>query len=297
MDIFTELLSSGIALGMLYALVALGFVIIYRASQVFNFAQGEFVTVGAFIMASLADILPWPIALIITLIATGLLAAVLERLILRRLIGRPVYVSIILTIIIGYLLRTLVILFWGPYPRGMPTPWETTGAISLGNISIFYNSLGAIAAGLLTLAGFYLLLHRSRIGLGMRASSVDQEASLTLGIPVGRILAFTWFLAGASAALAGVFLGMFPQSVDAGIGYVALRAFPAVIVGGLDSVLGTVIAGLLLGILEVMSQGYLNPLLGQFGQNFHAVFPYIVMILFLIFRPYGLFGRKTVERV
>jgi branched-chain amino acid transport system permease protein len=131
----------------------------------------------------------------------------------------------------------------------------------------------------------------------MRATSNDAEVALALGIPVGRIFGATWFLAGAYAALAGVFLSMFPSSVEPNLGYVALRAFPAVIVGGLESPAGTVIAGLALGLLEVLAQGYLNSRLGEYGHGFHTVFPYLVMIGFLMVRPYGIFGRPEVERL
>ena len=137
----------------------------------------------------------------------------------------------------------------------------------------------------------------TRLGIAMRATASDQETALAMGIPVGRILGTTWFLAGAYAALGGVLLAMFPRQADMQLSFVALRAFPAVIVGGLESIGGTIFAGLLLGLVEVYAQGYVNPLLGAFGQNFHGVFPYIVMIAFLVFRPYGLFGVKEVERL
>ena len=123
------------------------------------------------------------------------------------------------------------------------------------------------------------------------------QTALALGIPVGRVFGASWAIAGAFAALAGVFLSMFPRSADANLGSIALRAFPAVIVGGLDSVTGTVIAAMLLGLSEVLAQAYLNPHLGEFGKNFHAIFPYLVMIVFLVVRPYGLLGTRDVERV
>ena len=131
----------------------------------------------------------------------------------------------------------------------------------------------------------------------MRATSSNQETALGLGIPVGKVLGVTWFLAGTMAALAGIFLGIRDYSVDMNLGFIAMRAFPAVIVGGLDSALGAVVAGLLLGTLEVLTAGYVNSMLGPFGKNFHTVLPYLVMILFLMVRPYGLFGTKKVERV
>jgi len=293
-----QLLVSGLALGAIYALVALGFVVIYRASQVFNFAQGEFVAFGALMMVSLhAEGLPWALAVVISCILTGLLGAVVERVLLRPLVGRPVFVTIILTIFVGALLRAGMTIVWGHELRGMPTPWDTMAEVDVLGAQLLVNSLGAMATGALVLALYFVLIRRTRLGVAMRATASDQEVALALGIPVGRVFGATWFLAGALAALAGIFLGMYPRNVDIHLGFVALRAFPAVIVGGLDSAMGTVIAGILLGVLELLCQGYINPHLGEFGKNFHAVFPYFVMILFLMVRPYGLFGSRDVERV
>lgn len=306
MSTFLQLLFSGLALGSVYALVALGFVVIYRSSQVFNFAQGEFLTVGAFVTLLLARALggadgiaagPWLLALAGGMLATGLVGAAVERVVLRPLIGRPVFVTIIVTIFVGLILRMLAILAWGTDPQGMPTPWDTTAVVEVGGARILVNSLAALGIGAATLAAFFALIRFTRVGVAMRATASDQETALAMGIPVGRIFSATWFIAGACAALAGVCLGMFPRSVDTNLGFVALRAFPAVIVGGLDSVLGTVIAGLMLGVLEVLAQGYVNEHLGPLGHNFHAVFPYLVMIAFLVVRPYGLLGTPDVERV
>lgn len=292
-----QLLTSGLALGTIYALIALGFVVIYRASHVFNFAQGELVMVGAFAMTALGAVLPWPLALVATLLVTGLLAAGVERLVLRPLVGRSVVITIILTIFVGMILRVLVMVVFGPEQRGMPTPWERSASVGVGGAQVFLSSVAAVVAGSLALAAFYYLIRYSRIGVAMRATSSDQEAALCLGIPVGRIFGFTWFLAGALAALAGVFLGMFPRTVEPSLGFVALKAFPVVIVGGADSAGGVVVAGLALGVIELLTQGYVNPMLGQLGQNFHEVLPYLIMIGFLTVRPYGIAGQAEVERV
>ncbi len=292
-----QLSASGLALGTIYALIALGFVVIYRASQVFNFAQGELVMVGAFIMVVLGGILPWPLAVLGSMLSTGLLGATIERLVLRPLVGRDVVITIILTIFVGLILRVLVMVIFGPDQRGMPTPWAMDAQVSFAGARFFASSIGAVVAGAVALSTFFYLFRYSRIGVAMRAASSDQEAALCLGIPVGRIFGYTWFLAGAFAALAGVFLGMFPRTVDTNLGFIALKAFPVVIVGGLDSAGGVVIAGLVLGMVEVLTQGYISPSLGNFGQNFHEVLPYIIMILFLMVRPYGIAGREEVERV
>ncbi len=293
-----QLIVSGLALGAAYALIALGFVVIYQSSQVFNFAHGEFLTIGGFSMVSMHGLgLPWPLALLAAMVLTGLVAAGVERVVIRPMIGRPVFVTIILTLFVAYLLRALAVVIWDTDLHGMPTPWDPTGSIELWGARILYNSIGAVVSGGLALGVFFALLKYSRLGIGMRATNSDQEVALALGIPVGRIFMATWFLAGMFAALAGVFLSMFPQSLDINLGFTALRAFPAVIVGGLTSPIGAVVAGLLLGLSEVLAQRYLEPLLGGFGHNVHEVFPYVIMIAFLMIRPYGLFGTKDVERV
>jgi branched-chain amino acid transport system permease protein len=298
MTTLLQLTSSGLALGAVYALIALGFVVIYRASEVFNFAHGELLTIGAFAFVSLTGLgLPWGLALVAAMGLTGMLGAFLERTLLRPLVGQPVFVVIILTIFLGAVLRALVVVAWGTEPRGVPTPWDTTATIELLGAHILWNNIAGVIAAGLALGVFFGLMRRSKLGVAMRATSADQEVSLAMGIPVGRIFGLSWFIAGALAALAGVFLAMFPRQLDANIGFIALRAFPAVIVGGLDSVAGPVIAGFVLGLLEVLAQGYVNPYLGAFGHNFHAVFPYVVMIAFLVLRPHGLFGTADVERL
>jgi branched-chain amino acid transport system permease protein len=298
MSTFLQLTFSGLALGVIYALIALGFVVIYRASQVFNFAHGDLLTFGAYLMVAVcATGLPWGLALLVALAGTGALAAAMQHVVLRPLIGRPVFVTVIVTIFLGFLLRIVVLLIWGPETHGMPTPWPADGAISLGGASVLYNSLATLALGALALGAFFLLLRYSKIGVAMRAVSQDQEASLALGLPVGRILALTWGVAGAFAALGGIGLSMFPRSVEINLAFIALAAFPAVLVGGLESMMGAVVAGLLLGVLQVWAQGYVNPLLGAFGHNFHSVFPYVVMIFFLMVRPEGLFGQQRIKRV
>ena len=289
----------GLSLGAMYALVALGFAVIYRASQVFNFAHGELLGVGAFSMASLRDAgVPWPAALVLAMVVTGLVAMAIERAAVRPMIGRPVFVTIILTLFVALLLRALMIVVWGVQPRAIDSPFGDA-ALSFGDgAGIEYQTLAQIAVAVLAMGGFFALLKYSKIGIGMRATSIDQEVALALGIPVGRILGTTWFLAGVLAGLAGVFAA----TKHAMFGHentliIAFRAFPAVIVGGLTSPVGSVIAGFLLGLTEIYAPVYLGPHLGGFGRNVQDVFPYLVMILFLMVRPYGLLGTRNVERL
>jgi branched-chain amino acid transport system permease protein len=292
------LTAAGLSLGAMYALVALGFSVIYRASRVFNFAHGELLGIGAFSMVSLGDAgLPWPVALAFAMMITGFVAVVIERAVVRPMIGRPVFVTIILTLFAALLLRAITIVIWGVQPRAIANPFGEA-ALTLGEAAVPYQTLAQIAVAVIALGGFFALLKYSKIGIGMRATSTDQEVALALGIPVGRVLGATWFLAGMLAGLAGVFAAM----KHAMFGHestliIAFRAFPAVIVGGLTSPVGTVIAGFLLGLTEIFAPVYLGKHLGSFGRNIQDVFPYIVMILFLMVRPYGLLGSKDVERL
>ncbi len=315
MSDLVQYLASGMALGAVYALVALGFVVIYRASQVFNFAHGELLLFGAMGMVwlsappqtgdALTTIgggmdglgLPWGVAAVLSIGATGALAVAIERVVLRPLVGRPVFVSIILTLFVGLLLRTVVMLVWGTQPVPLRTPWDAMARIEVAGAVVGYDALATLGAGAVALAAFFALMRYSRLGVAMRAASVDQETSMALGIPVGKVFAATWFIAGGFAAMAGIFLAVREPQIDATLGFVALRAFPAVIVGGLESPVGAVLAGLLLGVLEVLCAGYLNTAMGAFGKNFHVVLPYLLMIAVLVVRPYGLFGQRRVERL
>ena len=285
---------AGLSLGAMYALVALGFSVIYRASRVFNFAHGELLGVGAFSMASLLDAgLPWPVALAFAMGLTGVVAVAIERAVVRPMIGRPVFVTIILTLFVALLVRALMIVIWGVQPHAIASPFGEAAVAGIPQ-----QTIAQIALALLAMGGFFVLFRYSKLGVGMRATSTDQEVALALGIPVGRILSVTWLLAGMLAGLAGVFAAM----KHAMFGHestliIAFRAFPAVIVGGLTSPVGTVIAGFLLGMLEILAPVYLGPHLGAFGKNLQDVFPYILMIVFLMVRPYGLLGTRDVERL
>jgi branched-chain amino acid transport system permease protein len=299
MATFVQLLFDGLALGSIYALVALGFVAIYRSSQVFNFAQGELLALGAVCMLSYHNLgLPWIVSVFAAMATTGLVGVLVERIFLRPLLGRPVFVTAIVTIFVGLILRTLMVVYWGAEQLGMtPTPWQPDGVVSILGAKVWVNALFAVGSTLVALAAFFVIIKKTRMGVAMRATASDQEVALALGIPVGRVFASAWFIAGAMAALAGILLGMAPGSVEVNLAFTALAAFPALIVGGLDSALGSVIAGFLLGVLQVLAEAYVNPYLGEFGKGFHLVFPYVVMILFMMVRPYGLLGSPEVERV
>ena len=332
MDQVIQLFFDGLALGSIYALVALGFVVIYRSSQVFNFAQGEFLVFGGMMfwwftskppepaemdmmeMALAMDsmqpspggaddawypALPWGVGLVLAMVSTGLLGVITERVALRPLLGKPVFVTIIVTIFLGLILRTLMVLKFGVDPHPLPTAWEQTATVDMAGAKVNVKALVTIGAAAVALAGYFWVVKKTRLGVGMRATSSDQETALGLGIPVGRIFGLSWFIAGAFAALGGMFLGMYPRmGIDITTSFDALQAFQAVIIGGLDSAAGAVIAGLALGLSVVFAEVYLGKeLLGNFGDGFHHVFPYLLMVAFLVLRPRGIFGTEKVERV
>jgi branched-chain amino acid transport system permease protein len=187
-----QLTVAGLALGALYGLIAVGFVIIYRATRVFNFAHGEMLMFGAFVMVGLLGTgLPWGVSLVLTVVATGILGAGFERVVLRRFVGQPVFVTIIVTILFAFVLRVVLLAIYGVEQRGLRTPWDPSGGIGIAGVQVTNNRLATILAAGGVLLAVYLILQRTRIGVAMRAAASDQEAAMATGIPVGRIIGTT----------------------------------------------------------------------------------------------------------
>lgn len=296
---FLELTVSGLALGSTYALVALGIVVVYRATGLLNLAQGEFTTLAAFLMTTVFAFgwTSWPTALLVTVAIMAAFGAATERTILRPLLARPAFVGSILTIFVGFVIHMGVIVAYGTVPRAMPTPWTSLGVVHLGEVRVTVTNVVTIGTALTIVLSLAWVLKRTRVGRSMRALADDQESSIALGLPTGRLLGLTWALAAGLAAIAGVFLAMPPRRVDLVMSLVVFRAFPAVILGGLDSLVGAVVGGIVLGLVQVHGEFYLNPLLGSFGVGFHLILPFAVMIAVLMVRPHGLLGTPELERV
>jgi branched-chain amino acid transport system permease protein len=292
---FLQLLFQGFALGCIYALVALGFTVVYRASKVINFAQGSLLLVGAYLVSVLATGLNLPFALAvvaaIALLAAG--GAIFQMTVLRRMLGQPVFVLVMITIGLSIAINSAIPAIFGGNARILGDPWGAS-AVNVDGITFNWVRIWTVLCTGLILALYFVFDRFSRYGLAMRATAADEEAAMAVGVPVGRVYALTWAIAGGVAAVGGLFLAGFPSSVNPSLGDVALRAFPAVILGGLDSPPGAVVGGIAIGIVEVMSSGYAP---GWLGSNFAGVAPYIVMILVLLCRPYGLFGTRPVERI
>jgi branched-chain amino acid transport system permease protein len=305
MALFIQLLFNGIALGCIYALIAMGFTIIFKASEVINFAQGEFLLIGVYIVS--AGVFDWGlnffVAVVLGIAVTVIVGILFERFALRRMIGRPVFSILMITIGLDILLRTGVIIKWGGANRTAASPFQLTSGFDLGNVStgnsvhFGASQLWTIAATVVVCLLLFFFFRFTRYGLAMRATAIDQEAALAIGINVRTVYALAWGIAGAIATVGGIFLGIQEVTFDPTLGQIALLAFPAIIVGGLDSVVGAVVGGILIGLTQDIVSGYEHYYANILGAGFGDIAPYILMILILFIRPYGLFGTRKVERV
>jgi len=290
MELFIQLTLTGLTNGVILALAAVGFVLIYKSSDVINFAQGEFLLLGAYMIFSMIAQfgLHWTLGMAFTLLAAVALGVIVERLVLRPMIGEPIISIIMVTIGLSSLLRAIVSAIWGNLPRAFP-PFIPSQPVKVLSATIGADRLWAMAIALLLLGLFTLFFRRSKEGIAMRAVADDQPAALSMGISVKRIFAWAWSIAAASAAIGGALVanivGVGPELSNFG-----LRVFPVVILGGLDSIPGAVLGGVIIGLLETYTGGYI-------GQGLNQVLPFIVLIVILMVRPYGLFGQEIIERV
>ena len=293
MDKFIQLLLTGLTNGAILALVALGFVLIYKASDVINFAQGDFLMVGAYLTYGFVVQVGifWPVGVLMTMVVAVLLGIVVERFILRPMIGEPIISVIMVTIGLSSLLRAVVNAIWGTTGRAFPS-FLPDSAISIGEAIIPVDRLIALVLVAVLLAIFMLFFRYSKEGIAMRATADDQQAALSMGISVKKIFAMAWSISAVVAALAGVIVANIVELNGAALAGIGLRVFPVVILGGLDSIPGAIVGGLIIGLLEAFTAGYTPPELGL-----ATVVPFIVLILILMVKPYGLFGEVRIERV
>ena len=288
------LLANGIMIGLMYALIALGFVLIYKATDAINFAQGEFVMFAGFIAAGAADMAGFPFWASASLAVAGMVALGfgLERVVLRPLIGRPVIAVIMATIGLAAVLRGVATMAFGAGTRALVMP-VSDDPIELGPVMLPPVQLVGAGVSLVFLAAFTWFFLKSRTGIAMRAVADSQQVSMAMGINLRRYFALAWAMAGVVSALGGVVWGSM-LSVDNQLALVGLKVFPVVILGGLDSVIGAVVGGLIVGVVENLAAGYLDPYVGGGTKDFA---PYVLMILVLMIRPEGIFGRRRIERV
>jgi branched-chain amino acid transport system permease protein len=290
-----QLLITGIAVGGVYALMALGFVLIYKASNVVNFGPGELVLFGAYV--SWATILqmrfPLYVAFPLTLLTSIALGLIIERGVLRPLIGQPIISVIMVTFGFASVIRGVLNMVWGSDTRPFPALFASA-PFHLGPVPVSPVHLWSFVIVLLLLGGFSLFFQLSLIGTAMRATADNQQVALSLGVSVKRMFALSWCIATVVSTLGGIILGSVRGGVDFSLAELGLKVFPVVILGGLDSVMGAIVGGVLIGVLENLSGGYLDPI---FGGGVKEVAPFVVLVVILLFRPYGLFGKPEIERV
>ena len=289
-----SLLVNGASIGLMYALIALGFVLVYKATDAINFAQGEFVMMAGLIAAAILGIEGAPLiaAVVATLAVMIGFGFGLEKVVLRPLLGRPVVAVIMATIGLAAVLRGLTPVIFGGETRAVPLPIGDEpidlGIASLSPVQV----LGSVTTLILFVA-FSWFFKKSRMGVAMRAVADNQQVAQAMGINVERYFALAWAMAGIVSALGGIIWGSM-LGVDVHLALVGLKVFPVVILGGLDSVGGALIGGLVIGIVESLVAGYLDPYVGGGTKDFA---PYVLMIIVLMIKPYGIFGKRRIERV
>jgi branched-chain amino acid transport system permease protein len=290
MSQFVQLTVYGLANGAVLALAALGFVLIYKATSVINFAQGELLLVGGYLFyfAFVVFQLPLVAAVIAGVAAAALLGIAIERLVLRPLIGEDPIAVIMVTIGLAVVLKNIVTMFYGIQPVDRQPRVLPTGTVSILGATVPLNRLAAIAVALLVLAAFTAFFRWSRHGIAMRAVADDQQAALAQGISVRRVFAMAWALAAVSALAGGVLLANI-DTLSGNLSTYGLIVFPVVILGGLDSVPGTIVGGAVIGLVNA----YADRLFAGASEWL----PYVVLLLILLVRPYGLFGQPRIERV
>jgi len=295
---FLQLCFAGLALGANYSLVALGFVVIHRATGVINFAQGSMLALGAYFTYNVH--VTWGVnfylAAVIAIAASAVVGVLIERLLLSRMTGEPVFSIIMITIGLLFVLDQVITMVWGQNAQNLEDPWGIR-TVTAGSIVMAVADLWTIALAAIVMLAFYVFFRYSGIGLAMRAVAVDQEAAMARGISVRRVVAASWAISGAVATIAGITLASGPAALRPSISLIALAAFPAMILGGLDSPLGAVVGGFVIGLSQTLTAGYQPQYAPWLGEDFQSVMPYVVMIVILMVRPYGLFGTKEVERL
>jgi branched-chain amino acid transport system permease protein len=288
------LVSNGLLTGLMYSLIALGFVLVYKATDAINFAQGEFVMIAGFVAAG--GLMVWGaplwLAVLMAIASLVVFGFVLERVMLRKLIGRPVIAVVMATIGLASILRGVgpFTIFSGTKPLPLPIRDEPfmLGPIFIPPIQL----LGALVSlGFLTGFGWFFL--KSRKGIAMRAVADNQQVAMAMGIDVERYFGVAWAMTGIVSALGGILWGNL-LGVDVNLALVGFKVFPVVILGGLDSIPGAIIGGLIVGVVENIAAGYVDPYVGGGTKDFA---PYVLMILALMIRPYGMFGKRIIERI
>jgi branched-chain amino acid transport system permease protein len=294
MDFFLQLFSTGILVGSIYALVALGWTLIYKCSGVLNLAMGEMTLIGAYVCLSFYNWgIPFILALLFTLVVGFALGLLTEHLFLRPMVGEPVLSVIMVTVGLSFFFKGVVELIWGTDTVVFTPEVFSIEPIIIGNIVLGQVYLWAFVASILLLIAFVCFFKYTKWGLSMQATADDEMAALSLGVNAKIVYAIAWGIAFMSAGVGGALLGNI-NGLNISVGYLGLLVLPAVVLGGLNSVPGAIVGGLIIGVLQNLADGYLSPFTPGGVKD---VFPFLVMVIILLFKPYGLWGWIRIERV
>lgn len=290
MQFLVDLIVSGLAIGAIYGLIGMAYACIYKATGVVNFAQGEVMMLIAYVTASILSLAHWPFwaGLLLAPLVGIVVGLVVERIVIRPMIGRPAFAIVMVTIGLAVLMRSLIVLFWGSEPREFPGRGSET-VVNVAGVGLYPVQILALAVFLSAMALAWAFLRYSRLGIAMRAAAVSEQVAMLMGVDVRRISAYSWAGAAVLSGIAGI---LFASAAYVGpdLFAVGLKAFPATILGGLDAVTGSGIGGLLIGVTENVVGGYADSALKEIAG-------FVVIILILMVRPNGLFGERDVERV
>jgi branched-chain amino acid transport system permease protein len=294
LQILLQLSITGLAWGSVYACIALGFVLIFKATDIFNFAQPELMMLGAYVAFTLITELKLPFLLgfILALVFTAIIAAVVEMMVVRPLVGEPVLSVIMVTLGLANVLRGLTGLIWGYEELQFPSPFPRQPVLIFG-AAVNQAEIYTVVATTILLVVFFLFFKYSDSGISMRATAEDARTAFLMGINVKRVFTASWVIASVVATIAGVFLASF-TFLEPIMSFTGLRALPAIILGGLDSIPGAVVGGIIIGIAENLGGFYLE---GYFGVGVNQIIAYVIVLIVMMIRPYGLFGTKEIERV
>ncbi len=294
MNIFWQLVISGIVVGGVYALIALGFVLIYKATSIINFATGEFMMIGAYFFYTFMVMAGLPVvpSFILVMFCAALLGFAVERSILRHMLGQPIISIIMVTIGLSSILMGLADVIWSTDFKSFP-PLFPRAPVIIGGLIIRSNMFWGFVVAMGVVALFALLFKYAKVGVAMRATADDQMAAFSMGINVRSMFTLAWAMGAVAASLGGIIIGNI-GGIQPTLGAIGLKIFPVVILGGLDSIAGAVVGGFIVGLVENIAGGYLDPYVGGGVKD---VAPFVVLVLILLIKPYGLFGKEEIERL
>jgi branched-chain amino acid transport system permease protein len=294
-ELLTQLLVNGVIVGTLYGVVAMCFVLIYKSTQIVNFAQGEFLLIGAWTCwAMLVKFeLPFYVGFPLTLVFMVVFGILLQVVVLRPLIGEPVISVLMVTIGLSIFFRALMAWMYGGYTKAFPQVFETESINILG-LQVQTAYVMSLVISVVIMIGFYFFFKYSKMGLAMRATAFDQQVAQSLGISVKKVFAASWAISAVVSAMAGVVVGMV-NGVSSALSFFGIKVFPVVILGGLDSIVGAIVGGLIIGVLENLAEFFDSQWL-HLG-NMYDIAPFYALVIILMIKPYGLFGTKNIERI